>query len=718
MAQIVFLRELLALSGGSEVWLGLMLASWLVWTALGSAVLGRIGSGDPRRMVGALNLAVAVILPTTIVAARVFKPGIPGTLGEIPGPGGVFAASAVTMGPFCAVSGWLFSAASRLLGAKAGQGTGMASATVYLVEAFGSALGGILSSLILIRVMSPVAIALMVAWLNVLAAAWLLRGPRAVLVAAVTAGGAIWLGAGPLERVSLEMQWRPLTLVTAQHSVYGNLVLTSREDSRTLYENGVPLVTAPDEESAEKAVHYALLQHPSPRTLLLIGGGAGGGLGEAFRHPSLERAGYVELDPAIIRLAREHLGFHPPAQVKVHTVDGRRFLRTTPDRFDVIVVNLPEPQTAQLNRFYTVEFFQEAAARLSPGGVLALTLVSSENYISPARSDFLRCIHRSLRTVFREVVFLPGSSLRLFACREAGVLASGAGQLLDRLARRNIQTRYVSQAYMAFDYTEERARAVESILREDGAAPLNRDFAPAGYFLNTVLWGARVSPTAGAWLRRAANIEFPWAFGLAAGGAWLAASALCVGSRPAAVAAYSALSMGAVVMGLEVLLLLGFQSAYGYVYSQLAILAGMLMAGMALGSWLALRSEWGLLRLAGAQAAGALTPLALCMAFSLARGAGWASPLFAIFAAGCGLLGGYQFAIASRIYYAGSATERRGSPGGLYALDLLGACAGAVLCGVFFVPLYGFWKTALIMAAVCLAPALPAAIRARRAPER
>jgi len=43
--------------------------------------------------------------------------------------------------------------------------------------------------------------------------------------------------------------------------------------------------------------------------------------------------------------------------VHVHVTDGRLFLKTTQSTFDVVIVNLPEPQNAQLNRFYTVEFF-------------------------------------------------------------------------------------------------------------------------------------------------------------------------------------------------------------------------------------------------------------------------------------------------------------------------------------------------------------------------
>jgi len=68
--------------------------------------------------------------------------------------------------------------------------------------------------------------------------------------------------------------------------------------------------------------------------------------------------------------------------------------------FDVIIVNLPDPQTAQLNRFYTLEFFQEAARKLTGSGVLALRLTRRRDYISPELAAFLGSIHKTCTLCF------------------------------------------------------------------------------------------------------------------------------------------------------------------------------------------------------------------------------------------------------------------------------------------------------------------------------
>jgi predicted membrane-bound spermidine synthase len=63
----------------------------------------------------------------------------------------------------------------------------------------------------------------------------------------------------------------------------------------------------------------------------------------------------------------------------------------------------------------------------------------------------------------------------------------------------------------------------------------------------------------------------------------------------------------------------------------------------------------------------------------------------------CGILGGFQFPVASRVFFAGDDTRGVGT---VYALDLIGACVGAVLLGTYLVPVFGFLKTAGLIAVV------------------
>jgi len=87
--------------------------------------------------------------------------------------------------------------------------------------------------------------------------------------------------------------------------------------------------------------------------------------------------------------------------------------------------------------------------------------------------------------------------------------------------------------------------------------------------------------------------------------------------------------------------------------------------------------------------------------------------LFPVLAAFAGGLGGYQFPIAGHLYFRSSDSNTpaasdasHSNPGSLYAFDLAGACLGAILLSAYLIPVFGFAKTAVAIAAVNIAPAM------------
>ena len=740
IAQIVLMRELIVVFYGNEITLGLMLCTWLLWTAIGSSLMGRVGNRvASRTLVAALEGAIAVAFPVSIVAVRASRAVLGSLPGEILGPGPMFLTSFLALGFFCIVSGWLFAAGSRLYAEESACSSAEATSSAYLLEAAGSCAGGLLAGVILIRWLSAFDMAALLALLNLAAAGMLTSVARPIRRAVVAALLAVFaalvfpVAARGLEDWSRALLWRGFHVVAARNSVYGNLVVAKTEDSAALYENGLVLFDAPNPAAAEEAVHFALLEHPQPRSLLLIGGGVNGSLAQALRHPSLERLDYVELDPAILEMAatwfpREWAPARTDPRVHVHASDGRLFLKSARATFDVIIVNLPDPDTAQLNRFYTLEFFREARRALNPGGILSLHVTASENYISPAAAEFLRCIHKTLREAFPEVVAIPGDTVHFCATTRPGILTADPSVLLERLRARHLRTGYVSEFYLPFRMSPDRMAQLESDIRPQPATPVNRDFAPIAYYFDVTLWSTRFHSI----YRRLFQVLGRVPFGAVAGGAALLlfAAALFARRLPAkdqrarVTAGFSVAAMGLTMIGFEILLLLAFQAVYGSVYHQLAIVIAGFMGGLACGAWCGLRrarpNEMRLL--AGLQAMAVLCPLLVyaCLAAvaRLSQPAQLAvvgQVLFPLLAVLCGVLGGFQFPVASRVFFARADGPRRGSIGSLYGLDLAGSCAGAIVFSAYLIPVYGFLKTSLLLALVNLVPALLAAASMREA---
>jgi spermidine synthase len=736
IGQIVLMRELIVVFNGNEISLGILLATWLFWTAAGSSLSGalRLSGNKARWMTATLECLMGASLLPAIWALRASKSIFQTVPGELLGPAPMILASLACLSLFCLLSGALFVAAARFFETACDASARVAVSSAYLLEAAGSACGGIVASLVLVRFLDSFQIATTVALLNLCMAAVLLFSLSKKPAGAVTAAVAIlaipllMFVAPSLDRTSQERLWRGFHLLQSRSSMYGNLAVTETGSLRSIYDNGVILANAPDQEAAEEAIHYALLEHPAPRRVLLIGGGVNGAIGEALKHPSVARIDYIELDPALIEMARQ---FFPAEsaplvsdpRVHIHFADGRSFLRTAGGTFDAIVLDVPDPQTAQLNRFYTVEFFQSARDRLAPGGLLAIELRSSEDAISPELAAFLRCIHHTLEQVFPSVAVIPGETIHFFAAAEPDVLTEDPQTLMDRLRARHLQTRYVREYFIPYRMMPDRMAQIGEQLRPLASTPVNRDFAPIAYSFDVVLWSAQFKTGYANWFKAVAAIPFTTVLGAAL--ILLLAIALLLAYLPArerrtrSAAAYCTAATGFTLMAFQIFLLLAFQSIYGYVYRQLALLIGLCMAGIACGSWLAMRRIRASDRnasstMATTQCALALAGPALMVAFTLlakAPGAAatWlaAQLVFPALAALAGVLGGYQFPVAAEIYL--HDPNGRSRLGALYAIDLLGGCAGALLLSSYLIPVFGFWKTAWLLAAVNLAPALLAA---------
>jgi spermidine synthase len=148
----------------------------------------------------------------------------------------------------------------------------------------------------------------------------------------------------------------------------------------------------------EMLAHPALCAHPEPRHILIIGGGDGGVLEEALKHP-VERATLVEIDEAVVRASRAYLGtvsgaaFEDPRTTLV-IADGAAYVAEGRDRFDVVFVDSSDPQGPSTGLFGP-EFYAQVARRLAPGGLLAVQSGSAVY-----QHDLIAAVRRHLRALF------------------------------------------------------------------------------------------------------------------------------------------------------------------------------------------------------------------------------------------------------------------------------------------------------------------------------
>jgi len=676
--QLSLLRELLGSFSGNELVLGICLGNWFILTAAGAWA----GEAAARlRGPGAAFIAgqfAAALVPLAQVAAVRGLRDIVFLRGEAVGLTGTWLGSLALLAPYCLVSGALLTLGCRLVAREGGPG---GIAPVYLADTAGSVAGGALFVFVLVPRLDHYALLCAAAFVNLAAAsllAWRSRA-RALAAAGLALAGilALQVALVDADAATTALQHRGERVVFRANSPYGRLVVCDSSGLLTFYENGVPVAATENTLQVEEAVHYAMCQRPQARRVLLIGGGVAGDALEILRYPRVAEVRYVEIDPAIIAAGRLLIPRNlDDARISLTPGDGRRFVQRSRALYDVAIVDLPDPSTSQLNRYYTAEFFEEAHRALNPGGVLAFGLGRYENFVGPELARLLASARRTLAGSFRQVLMIPGG--RVFFLASDGPLGPDVAGLLESAGiRPRLVSRHYLEAVLAPDRLADIGRAAER------PAALNTDRNPVLYYYEFRRWLSQFgAPSA--------------VLGSALA---LALAAYLAGLGPAPRVIFAA---GFAASGIEIVLLLGFQMLYGSVYRQVGLVVTVFMGGLASGAW-ATRGGAGraiparalpALGLAIA-AMSAVVPLVLRASAALDGAAGGefmgqGSILLATFVLAA--LVGAQFPLAG-------AAGPGASPARLFSADLVGAALGALLVSSLLIPLLG-------MAAVCMLTAV------------
>ena len=481
---------------------------------------------------------------------------------------------------------------------------------------------------------------------------------------------------------SQKWEWKPFSLIHAKDSVYGKLQMLQTGEQLHVYSNHRLLLTIPDFSSSEEAVHYALLQNPLAKRVLLIGGTLEGGLEETLKYP-LVRVDAVELDPEILRLIRRfsELPELDESRYRLHLQDGRVFLkRAVSESYDMIILNLPEPSTARINRFYTLEFFRLCRERLNTGGIIAFRVESAENYISSAQQRFLNSMYATLKRAFPHVEFVPGTTNIFLGSRAPMELNPEA--LAERLRASGIRTRYVRPEMFYSRLAPLRRQNLQSLLGENSgeSASINRDLRPVSYLFHSALWSSRFHNLESRIYRGLHKISRFWLIDLPLIFFVLILLVFLVAKQRSALTLVPLTVLGLTTITVEITVVLLFQINSGSLYHHISLLFTCFMAGLFLGSLEARRRGARPVHLLAVQAGFIilLSLLRLILPLSMPTVA------YPLILAILGFLSGELFIISNRIYI----TTKKNYGAG-YGMDLLGSFLGALAAASVLIPLFG-----------------------------
>lgn len=669
LLQITILRLLLSVFSGNELDIGITLSFWLIYVGFGSYVGKKLSY---RHTFWISFILIALLSLPTIIAIQSVRT----LLSLAPGEAVSFNATVLSTGlvllPLCFCIGIQFPLA--VLHA----GTSNPSGRIYGLESLGAFCGGILFSFIIASRVSAPEVCLALSLMNVAASVYLSKRKGLLLLSTIPI----------LFFVIFQISEHAFLRHGAERihvgeSKSGEISVVRFGSQSSIYINGQLAFTYPDAQTDEMISHFPMTMHPSPKEILLIGGSPG--IFKKLLTYPIVRLDFVELDPKIIEYSIGMLSTGVDKRAvndpRVHIIiqDGRTFIKSRKGRhYDLIILNLPQPSTASINRFYTTEFFREVQSVLKENGILAMRISQSSGYLGRNMQIANGSVFNALGTVFRYVEVTSQEYGMIFSSDEK--IGTATDVLEKRFITRGVPAHFFHQyifrdAFSPFgvDYVRKRLSETDTI---------NTDYRPSAYLYNLMLWS---DIHGGKFLTHLLHLKISHIF--SALFVLFAGISFCLFRKKMPTISFLIFTTGFAGMSFMVTALLAYQALHGYVYEMLGLLSASFMIGLWVGTTIARKMKNTLLPLFLLDLM--IISISLLSVFFFIH----AIPLYlTVFTAG--ILCGAQFSIASLSI--GSSMFG----GRLYALDLLGSFTGALIVSLIVIPLFGIHHALFIVAVI------------------
>jgi len=742
VSQTMILREFFVVVYGNEFIFGVLLANWLIGIFTG-ALLGSAAADRDKNNLKTFSLCLlmlSVLFPLSITAIRFLYTISKTPVGTYVSFSNVAFYSALFIIPVSFFIGFAFPVAARIhTGAgAAAQDRVQKISTIYIVEALGSLLSGVIYTFFLVGRFNPYFIAGLIT-LPLLVSCWaavnksrfkIIRSISVFLLILNLPALTPFINR-KIENFTVEKRWRSfsdLPLNYAVDSKYQDIAVSRLSNQYNLYLNTMLAAVFPNEEDNMVLAAHLAAQHPPlpahQKMRILVIGDAVSGLARSLLRFDVEKLVSVEIDPKVVETILTFLSpaekqlmqkYRADGRFEIKIRDGRKYVKDLVDGrepgikapfFDIVFINVPEPSTLLLNRFYTVEFFSDCARILRKNGVVALKATASEDYTQGIVSDYTASIYNTVKSVFPYITAAPGTQAFIFASMDPGTVSDKPAILEERYTQTGVSPGNLGLIFHSL-YPPGKTAAVNNALRSHARYRLNTDENPtAGFYFNKIIgWygKSRVSHVLEFFEKVKAGDIIVIALILF----FARLAYIAVKRKPSDITRDRALKFhtllavfcgGMAGLSLEMVIIYTYQYNFGSVYHIIGFIIAIFMFGLPMGA-LAANALMGREKLRGEREAikiiifiqGVIAAIAfllpymvrLFMRYSLLN-------QLIIFAETIviGFVIGFLFPFAVRLYLGRS--ERTGRAAGVIdAVDHMGAAVGAFFIGSLFLPVMG-----------------------------
>lgn len=260
------------------------------------------------------------------------------------------------------------------------------------------------------------------------------------------------------------MTFRVKKLLVLRRSKYQEIVVADVEDfGRSLVlDNFIQSSEVDEYIYHESLVHVAMIAHPNPEKVLIVGGGEGATLREVLKHSTVKRAVMVDIDREVVEIAKKYLekwhqgAFNDP-RAEVVIADGKKYVEETDEKFDVVILDLTDPYSIEISReLYSSEFYGKIHRVLSSDGIM-VTQAGSSFFFEKVYDSVLEAVKKNFPVVVEYNVWVPVFGYAnnfIVGSKKYDPSKMSVEEVDARLKNRGVKTRfYNGRTHVALMYT-------------------------------------------------------------------------------------------------------------------------------------------------------------------------------------------------------------------------------------------------------------------------
>jgi spermidine synthase len=719
-AQTLLFREFITAFEGNDISVGLFFASWLFWIGLGATVAYH-SSKITGRLLENIDLLFLIYIPAfvleliLIVQGRQIASVSSYTLLSIRQM--VFL-SLLVNAPVSIVTGIFFPLACRWVK----QDSLFPVSNVYILEAAGSFLGGIGTTILLGLGVNSITISFLLAFIISFAVFIVCIKSKIKLVFPflIAAGILLCLSVGVDKRLNHYIQIVKWTKLLPAEALEGSFQTPQAEYLYGTYRNqwvvvsqGSTCEALPDKAGNGRIAAIVLSQKPDAKKILVIGSGLGLCY-EFLLLPQIKQITWTHCDSQYAQKVDSFLPVNfkiNDSRLSVPAGDIRSQLGNSKNLYDIVIINLPPATSSVLNRYFTVEFYEQLKKSMSADGVIAVRITGGENIMGTEMIDLGASTKHTLEKSFSYLVLTPGDDT-FFLASDSEKLTGDAGILQERFAKiKNAQVILAPSALLSIYLPDRAAAAIEGYNSADLPQDLliNTDSKPLANLYSLLLAlkqsGAPVTRIVKLLALAGISVFLVPVFVFVILRTFYIARTKKQNSVSSFDSSFLVFSAGWLGIGTIIVLMYLYQTIFGSLYLHIGVISSLFMIGLTFGAtlvrYLPGRSYQKLFMVIAVHAILLIAVTYLPVNF-------WTHQNFALVFFLCGMCSGAYFPIAAgQLAESGFETGLAGAK--LEMADHIGASAGSLITGIVLVPMLGTNGTILVFLALILAN-IPAAL--------